>query len=340
MKKYKKWIAAALVLCMTVTAAGIFYYRNVTGGERRLSLIYIPKVVDGTNDFWSSLIQGVQMAAQEYNADIEIMAPEEENDVEGQNRLLEYAIEQKPDAILFSPSSFTESDSLLQSARDKGIRITFIDSYTEQNIQDITVATDNVEAGEQLGKFAASLLGPEDQIAIVAHVKGVSTAVEREKGFRAGLGDLEKNIVDVVYCDSNYDKSYALTMELLEKYPNLKMVAGMNEYSSVGAARAVKAADAEDQIKVVGVDSSQEAVQLMEHGVFKGIVIQKAFKMGYMGVEETVRLLRGQSYETNINSGCELVTPQNMYSSENEKLLFPFNTLKIAKTEEKTGTDS
>lgn len=328
MKKYKRWIAVALIFGIAVLSAGIIYYRNVTGGERRLSMIYIPKVVDGTNDFWSSLILGVRMAAEEYNVDIEVMAPEEENDVKGQNRIIRQAVKQHPDAILISPSSFTESNTLLQNAKDQGIKITFIDSYTEENIQDITVATDNVEAGEQLGKFAASLLQQGDQIAIVAHVRGVSTAVEREQGFRTGLGKMAENIVDVVYCDSRYDKSYELTMDLLEKYPDLKMVAGMNEYSSVGAARAVKAAGVEKQIKVVGVDSSQEVVQLMENGVFRGIVVQKAFKMGYLGVEETVRLLRGQNYETEINSGCQLVTPENMYSGEVEKLLFPFNTLK------------
>lgn len=335
MKKYRKWVAAFLIVCVAGMAAGMIYYRNVTGGERRLSLIYIPKVVDGTNDFWTSLILGTQMAAKEYKTEIEIMAPEEENDVEGQNRILEEAVEKHPDAILISPSSFTESNELLQKAKDQGIKITFIDSYTEENIQDITVATDNVEAGKQLGEFAASMLGPDDQIAVVAHVKGVSTAVEREQGFRNGLGKMADNIVDVVYCDSSYEKSFDLTTELMEKYPDLKMVAGMNEYSSVGAARAVKAVGAESRIKVVGVDSSQEAVQLMEHGVFRGIVVQKAFKMGYLGVEETVRLLRGQNYETNIDSGCQLVTPENMYSGEIEKLLFPFNTLKIPKTEEK-----
>ena len=106
------------------------------------------------------------------------------------------------------------------------------------------------------------------------------------------------------------------------------MIAGMNEYSSVGAARAVKAAKAENRIRVVGVDSSQEAVQLMEHGVFQGIVVQKAFKMGYVGVRETIKMLRGEEYKKNINSGCQLVTPDNMYTSEIEKLLFPFNTLK------------
>ena len=330
MKKRKKWMSICLVVCLIGGIGGAAWYRQKKIEERRMSLVYIPKVEDSTNDFWKALILGTKMAAKEYNADIEIKAPTEENDVERQNELLKEAISEEPDAILFSPSSFTESNDLLKEAKEKGIRISFIDSYTEEKVQDLTVATDNLEAGEKLGKFAATLLDPDDQIAIVAHVKGVSTAVEREEGFRKGLGDLAKNIVEVVYCDSQYEKSRKLTQELMEKYPNLKMVAGMNEYSSVGAARAVKAAGAKDRIQVVGVDSSQEAVQLMENGVFKGLVVQKAFKMGYIGVKETILMLRGKSYEKDINSGCELVTPDNMYDSEIEKLLFPFNTLKLS----------
>lgn len=330
MIKKKKWLSICLVVCLIGGIGGAAWYRQKKIEERRMSLVYIPKVEDSTNDFWKALILGTKMAAKEYNADIEIKAPAEENDIERQNELLKEAISEEPDAILFSPSSFTESNDLLKEAKEKGIRISFIDSYTEEKVQDLTVATDNLEAGEKLGKFASTLLGPDDQIAIVAHVKGVSTAVEREEGFRKGLGDLAKNIVEVVYCDSQYEKSRKLTQELMEKYPNLKMVAGMNEYSSVGAARAVKAAGAKDRIQVVGVDSSQEAVQLMENGVFKGLVVQKAFKMGYIGVKETILMLRGKSYEKDVNSGCELVTPDNMYDSEIEKLLFPFNTLKLS----------
>lgn len=330
MIKKKKWLSICLVICLIGGIGGAAWYRQKKIEERRMSLVYIPKVEDSTNDFWKALILGTKMAAKEYNADIEIKAPAEENDIERQNELLKEAISEEPDAILFSPSSFTESNDLLKEAKEKGIRISFIDSYTEEKVQNLTVATDNLEAGEKLGKFAATLLGPDDQIAIVAHVKGVSTAVEREEGFRKGLGDLAKNIVEVVYCDSQYEKSRKLTQELMEKYPNLKMVAGMNEYSSVGAARAVKAAGAKDRIQVVGVDSSQEAVQLMENGVFKGLVVQKAFKMGYIGVKETILMLRGKSYEKDVNSGCELVTPDNMYDSEIEKLLFPFNTLKLS----------
>ncbi len=291
---------------------------------RECSLIYIPKIKDDANDFWSSLISGCKMAAEEYGSKLEIMAPDKEENIEEQNRLLKAAIEKEPDAILFSPSSMSASDKLLKKAKEKGIRITYIDSYTEEELQDLTVATDNVEAGRRLGEYARTLLDKDSRLAIVSHVKGVSTAVEREQGFREGLGDYAKNIVEVVYCNSLFEKSYELTNELMKKYPDLEMIAGMNEYSAVGVGRAVSDAGAKDRIAVVGVDCSQEAINLMEMGVYKGIIVQKAFRMGYMGVEETIHMLNGDSVAKNIDSGCELVTPDNMYDSDIERLIFPF----------------
>lgn len=288
-------------------------------------MIYIPKIRDDTNDFWTSVISGCRMAAEEYNSELEIMAPDKEENIEEQNQLLEKAIEQKPDAILFSPSSMDASDDLLKKAKEQGIRIIYIDSYTDEELQDLTVATDNVEVGRMLGEYARTLINKDSKIAIVSHVKGVSTAVEREQGFREGLGDYANNIVEVVYCNSLFEKSYELTQELMEKYPDLKMIAGMNEYSAVGVGRAVSDAGVKDQIAVVGVDCSQEAINLMEMGVYKGIIVQKAFRMGYIGVEETIHLLNGDAVEKNIDSGCELVTPENMYNSDIERLIFPFN---------------
>ncbi|WP_373212959.1 substrate-binding domain-containing protein [Ruminococcus sp. 5_1_39BFAA] len=328
MNKYKKWIPFAVFLFLIAGALLIGYQQRENQKSRPWSLIYIPKTEDGTNDFWTSLISGARMAAQEYGAELEVEGPKTEQDVEQQNRLLKRAIEKQPDGILISPSSFTASDELLKEAREKGIRITFIDSYTQEELQDLTVATDNLEVGRRLGNFARGLLNEDSRIAIVSHVKGVSTAVEREAGLREGLGDLADNIVEVVYCDSLFDKAYELTNELMEKYPDLEMIAGMNEYSSVGAARAVRDAGAQGRIRVVGVDSSQEAVELMEQGVFQGIVVQKAFRMGYMGIKETVRMLEGEKVESNQDSGCELVTQENMYDREIEKLLFPFANLK------------
>lgn len=61
--------------------------------RKKWSLIYIPKTEDGTNDFWTSLLAGTRNAAREYNAELEILAPGREQDVERQIELLGEAIE-------------------------------------------------------------------------------------------------------------------------------------------------------------------------------------------------------------------------------------------------------
>ena len=294
MKSHKKEIITVAILM----AAAVVIFAGILKPEatqtKKCSLIYIPKIRDNTNDFWTSVISGCKMAAEEYESDLEILAPDKEENIEEQNKLLKKAIEQKPDAILFSPSSMDASDELLK-------------------------------AGRMLGEYARKLIDKDSKIAIVSHVKGVSTAVEREQGFREGLGDYADNIVDIVYCNSLYEKSYELAQELMRKYPDLELIAGMNEYSAVGVGRAVSDAGAKDKIAVVGVDCSQEAINLMEMGVYKGIIVQKAFRMGYIGVEETIHMLNGDAVEKNIDSGCELVTPENMYNSDIERLIFPFS---------------
>lgn len=184
MKSHKKEIITVAILM----AAAVVIFAGILKPEatqtKKCSLIYIPKIRDNTNDFWTSVISGCKMAAEEYESDLEILAPDKEENIEEQNKLLKKAIEQKPDAILFSPSSMDSSDELLKEAKEKGIRITYIDSYTKEKLQDLTVATDNVNAGRMLGEYARKLIDKDSKIAIVSHVKGVSTAVEREQGFR------------------------------------------------------------------------------------------------------------------------------------------------------------
>src|SRR5699024_5219340 len=104
----------------------------------------------------------------------------------------------------------------------------------------------------------------------------------------------EKDIVEVVFCDSKYDVAYQKTVELIRKYPDLKVIAGLNEYSTVGAARAVRDLGMQDQIYMVGIDSSLETITMLEANVVSGIIIQKPFNMGYLAMERAVELIQGK----------------------------------------------
>jgi ribose transport system substrate-binding protein len=292
--------------------------------EEPIRIVYIPKIIDDSNEFWSALIAGAKMAAKEYNVKLTVVAPEKEEDYNKQNLLIEQAVKQKPDAIVLAPADYAKTTAAVKKIVKNKIKLVFIDSTINENIQDALVATDNYHAGKKMGGYMKPFINSKTKIAIVGHVKTSSTAIEREKGLRKALGDDQNKIVDVVFCDSSYNKAYQLTEELLKKYPDISIIAGLNEYSTVGVARAIKTLGLKNEVKVIGFDSSLEEIELLEEGVIQGMVIQKSFNMGYLGVEEAVNLLNNKTVDKNVDSGSQLITKTNMYTEANQKLLFPF----------------
>jgi ribose transport system substrate-binding protein len=318
----RKWW---FLLIMSV-ASFILIFIFMNGEDSRVRrMIFIPKIIDEHNDFWVSVIDGANIGAKECGVDLKVEAGPSEEDWQSQNNLIEEAIAEKPDALIVAPCSYSQSTEILKKVKEAGICLTLIDSVIDEDIQDLTVSTDNIEAGRQLGKFAAGFLTKESKIAIMAHVRGTSTAMEREEGVREGLGEKETCIQEVMYSDSSEEKAYELTRELIFKYADLDMIIALNQPSSVGVGNAIRDLNFVPKVKAVGFDSSLNEIRLMENGIFNGIVIQKSYNMGYLGVQQTWMYLTGKSVSRKLNSGSKLITTENLYSDENQKLLFPFS---------------
>lgn len=317
-------IPLALLLLLIIISLIYGIFNGKTAEDKKIKIICIPKVIDEDNAFWFSLLEGVETGAKEMNVDLEIVAAEKEVDYERQNELIREAIEKKPDAILLTPCDREKTMPLAKEIKKAGITLILIDSEMEEKIEDAVVATDNYEAGLKLGEIVTDLIKEDSKIAIVSHVKEASTAVERERGLRDKLGGHEELIVDVVYGNSDYQVGYEVTEELLKREKDINIIVGLNEYSAIGAARAVADMGMTGKVKMVGFDSSEEEIKLLEAGIFEGIVVQKAFNMGYIGLETAVKILRGEGVASNIDSGSNIVRKDNIYTEENQKLLFPF----------------
>lgn len=318
---FKKWIAAAVFAILL--AAALLYSETTAVGEKK-EIVLIIKIIDSRNEFWTSLVQGAEMAAKEYEVELTIMGPEAETEYETQGNMIREAVEQHPDAIVLAPSSYTETAAYAGQIEEAGIPLILVDSLMEQEMGRSVIATDNVEAGRKMGEYIAENYPEDITIGVVSHVQGSSTATEREQGLRKGLKELQDRITDTVYCDSDYEKSYQVTMEMLERHPQINVIVGLNEYSAVGAARAVKDLGLAGKIRMIGFDSSLEEVEYLEDGTFDAIVMQKPLNMGYLCVEKTIQLLNKKEIPENVDSGSVLITKETMYSEENQKLLFPF----------------
>lgn len=311
---------------VSVLALGVFLYQSAVQEDTKksVSIIFIPKTVDSSNEFWSTLIAGAKTAAKEHSAVIEIMAPDSEEDIDGQNRLILEAIEKKPDAIAISASSYERTKPYAKMVKENGIKLMFIDSEVDESIAEAVVATDNYRAGYQLGEYMKQFAGDDSHIAFVGHVAGVSTAIERERGMRDGLGAYEKNVEQVLFCNSVLQNAYDLTIQLLKEHPEINMIAGMNEYSAVGMASAIKEKQLQDKITVFGIDNSVVQINLLEADVYKAIIVQNSFNMGYLGIEKLIACVNGEKIDYYTDSGSTLITKEDMYTEENQKLLFPF----------------
>jgi len=319
------------IIVITLLAGGIpFLYLcsyQSEQAEKKVSIIFISKRLDENNDFWSSMVEGIDMAASEYDIDIELMGPALETEYDLQKKMILEAIAKKPDAIALVPIDYSITVPYAKQIEEAGIKLVLMDSVMEEEVGLSVVSTDNYEGGRKMGEYLKEYAGHSSVIGIVAHSPSSSTAIDRERGVRAGLGGYADHIVDKVYCYSDSVKAYEATLNMLEKNPEINMIVGLNEDSSVGAARAVKDAGLAEQIRMIGFDSSMEQVQFLEEGVFNAIVVQKPLNMGYLGIKTAYQTVIGETVDKEIDSGSKLITKETIYDKENEKLLFPFNQM-------------
>ena len=316
-----------LIMLALVLALGGFWLlqqQQKSQEVRKTSIVFISKRLAPSHDFWTSIVEGVQMAAADYGADLTIMGPDSETEIDRQNEMIEEAIEMKPDAIVLIPSDVKLTVPYAREIEEAGIKLILMDSVMDETMGLCVVATDNRDGGYKMGEYLKYYADAKTVIGIVGHIPDASTAIEREQGLRDGLGEYADRIVDIVYGESNIEKGQSVTLEMLDKYPEINMLVGLNEDSARGAANALKKREISGKVRLIGFDSSMEQVRLLEEGVFNAIVVQKPFNMGYLGAEMAVKAAIGEKIPESVDSGSALITKDNLYTKENEKLIFPF----------------
>ncbi len=320
-------IALSALLLFFIVALGWVGYRMFTNelDPKVRTIIYVPKTIDTSIEFWEVMKQGVATAAKEFGADVHTVGTDTELDVDKQIQLLEQAMEEKPDAIILAATDYYRLVPVAEQIKAAGITLITVDSGLNGGVSESFIATDNYEAGRKAAQKLIENIHSDDQVAIMNFVQGSATAIEREKGVRDALSQNGVNLVqDTLYSNGSSKKAYQLTVDLLKNQPQLKGIIGLNEPSTLGAGLAIMDMGLKSKVKLVGFDNSSSEVQLLENETMLGTVIQKPFTMGYLAVKTALEVVSGHKVAPVMDTGSEFITKENMYTSENEKLMFPF----------------
>ncbi|WP_171683973.1 substrate-binding domain-containing protein [Paenibacillus planticolens] len=292
---------------------------------RKLEIAVVLKTNNVRSDYWQMVSAGVKAAAKELAVNIDITGPVSETDTAGQIRNVDEALLKKPDAIILAATDYERLAPAATKIKESGTKLILIDSPVYTHTEASLIATDNFEAGRKAGVFLAG--GQNSQLFGVMTLGGNQQSIaekERVSGFKEAIADFP----GVEYAgnyefDGTEDAAYEQVKHLLAMYPNIKGIAGLNEKATLGAARAIKEKKWEDHIKIVGFDSSIYEIKLLEEGVIKATIVQKPFNMGYLSVETAVQALSGIKVDPKVSIDAHVITKENMYTQENQELLFP-----------------
>jgi fructose transport system substrate-binding protein len=279
-------------LALSVSFAGVSF----AAGE---TVCLITKT--DTNPFFVKMKEGATAKANELGMTLKSYAGKIDGDSESQVAAIETCIADGAKGILITASDTAGIVPSVQKARDAGLLVIALDTPLEpMDAADATFATDNLLAGELIGKWAAATLGDAAKDARIAFLNLTpsqpSVDVLRNQGFMKGFGidtkDIKRigdeddsRIVGHDITNGNEEGGRTAMENLLQKDPMINVVHTINEPAAAGAFEALKSVGREKDVLVVSVDGGCPGVMNVVDGVIGATSQQYPLLMASLGVE-------------------------------------------------------
>ena len=280
-----------------------------------------------STEFWSAVFAGAEAAATEYNMDLTITGSESEEDYSAQNDLIEKAVEEGAQAIIFSASDYQQNAAAIDAAADKGVRIVVVDSAVNSSKVSAYVGADNYGAGQMAAKSALENVEGPLHVGLVNYNVNSPNAQEREKGVIDTLtASGRAEVAATVYSVATPESARAETLTMLARHPEINVLISFNEAVSVGAAQAVSDLGRAEDLWMVAFDSNIKTVDALHTGAVDAMVVQNTYGMGYFSVEIAYKLLAGQGNDVarETQTATRIIDRSNIFALDGQKAVFPF----------------
>jgi ribose transport system substrate-binding protein len=211
-----------------------------------------------------------------------------------QNKLVDDAIKDKPDAIVFVPVKFTEADGAVKKIN--AAQIPLINANEPLVNASIVgyVGTNDVSLARETGRYLLKAMNGNGSVVILDGPDKSLSAEGRGQGFR----DVVKEFSGVKLLDAkpaNYQRAQAkqVVAGFLSRYTTLDGILAGNDPMALGAVDALKAANR--KARVVGINASREVMDLIKSGDVIGSGDYDTFAQGCLAVEMAVRAVRKEN---------------------------------------------
>ena len=266
----KKIIALLLVL---VLAIGLVACGDGAGKDKDTPTIaFVPKVIGQA--WWDYVQTGVEAWAEETGYEVIYKGPAEV-DPAAQVAIMTDLVNQGVDILCFSPNDPAACEEICKQARDKGIIVISTEAATMKNVDFDVEAFNDAGLGGFLMDELAKQMGEEGEyitmvgsMTMESHNNWANAAVERAKAAYPKMTLVKDARVS---SESDAERAYQLTKEMIQKYPNLKGILGTSSFDAPGAARAIKELGLTGKVFAISVAMPSETKDLLKEGVLQAV---------------------------------------------------------------------
>lgn len=324
MKKRRKQISIILFLLLMLSF--LLLLSDTLWNEKDKRIYNISIITRGKNSESLMIMkQGIDQAASEMNVNISFVTLSEENNAVEQSELIEREIKNGVDAIIISPADYEKMTEPIENAMKK-VPVILMESTVKSEHVLPSISCDNYKLGLSLGEEMVRIGNTRRNVAIVKNDLECSSVKERYDGFMSVMDNTHNNCIfwDIpgeteadyynevkkLIEDNDVDAVVTFDAGMLEEVAEAK-----KDLSSVNKKKAY--------VEIYGTGSTNKIISFLEDKIINATAMQNEFNVGYLGVKTAVYKINGKNIDNSAISST-VINSENMYSEENQRLLFPF----------------
>ena len=284
----KKIVAAILALMLVLSVAAF--------AEGNPTIAYVPKVIG--QPWWDHVQQGVEAWAADKGIDV-IYKGGTTTDSAEQVQIMTDLVNQGIDILCFSPNDPDACEQICKQARDKGVIVIATEASGMENVDFDIEAFDEAGLGAFLMDELAAQMGEEGEYITMV---GSMTMESQNNWADAAVARAEAAYPNLVLVDdkrvednSDAQEAYNLTMQLKEKYPNLKGILGTGSFDAPGAARAIEEMGLTGQMFAISVAMPAEVSDYLKSGTLKSVALWDASVTARVQLNTGLKLFNGET---------------------------------------------
>ncbi len=266
-----------------------------------------------SNEYSLLMIAGAAQASEDFGVTVDVKGATSETAFDEQQNMIETDLNTgNYDAIIIAPSQGAVAATLV-SGTDIPIFAIDTDFEADEKIAYIGIGQAAASAsGAAAAVEMAKERGWEDiSCTYIAGIQGETTSEARKNGFQEGLeGAGGTFLVDEVqYANNTADNAVTCMEAIIQNHPEgIAVIGCVNDDCAIAAARAAAGNDAYKDTVFVGFDGNISAAESILEGGETLTIAQSGYDQGYKAVETALQYLNGESVESFIECGTQLIT--------------------------------